>query len=659
MRIAKFEIVNYKGIARAAIGELENLPVVLISGRNGTGKTLLVEAILALWNGRVNLPDMVGPWGDQLSIAIEIVLDPEEVAIVDDWHFRERGFHPPLASAHRYAVAASRLSNSARIVEHDSVIETLRNRNFRIVNPFASIEYVAAGRQFSTGAGSVVDLGLLSRDRRIVDVEQMQDQALLYRTGMQMPDVGSYLLSLDYQRFLAQRQQVQAPEDFQVISDAFEAATGKRILQPQYDASTQTSAIRIELTSGPSHGLDDLSQGEKEMLALMYFVRRINSSGGILALDEPERHLHPALQVALFGVMRELADRSQVLVVTHSASLIAAASTDSLVTMEAPRRAGDEQLCTVSSRFDRGRLLEQLGVTPGLLSQTDALVVVEGERDASWLRSLFPIELGRALVRVAGSGNQVIAAHEALEAIDPGIPWLCIRDRDLLSDAQVAALSARHSNLYVWPFREFENGLLDQQLLTATVSAVREVDPDFEEEVIRATAGLKHEVVDGLVLARLKELHPMLATSAIRGDAPLRRQSEVLANRANAYDRVRDIVDAEVSSRWARDWRILVDGKLALKTIFAVAGAYRSASEFIEALLRRARDQPEIMPVAFSEFHRALIELLAASPEARDARRTITAIGPTLADEDRVARALSSAEPEPEYNLERYEGGGC
>jgi len=660
VRIAKFEIINYKGIDRASIGALENLPVVLISGKNGTGKTLLIEALVALWNGRVNLPDMVGPWGDKLSIALEIVLDPEEHSAVDDWHSRERGYPAPNANSYRYAVAANRLSNSATIVETNSVVETLRNRNFRREHPFAAIDYVAAGRQFASGASSVVDLGLLNPDRKLAEVEQMQDQVLMYKTGMQMPDVGSYLLSLDYQRFLAQRQQVEAPEDYQIIANAFESATGKRILQPRFDPSTQTSAIKVQLPSGPAHGLDDLSNGEKEMLALMYFVRRLTAAGGILVLDEPERHLHPSLQVALFEVMHELANRAQVIVVTHSASLIAAASEESLVTMEPPTCPGGEQLCPVNTRFDRGQLLGELGVTPGLLAQTDILVVVEGEKDAKWLRSLFPVELGRALVSVAGSSSQVIAIHEALVAIDPGTPWICLRDRDLLTQEQVASLRSRYPHLYVWPYREFENGLLDVQLIAATISAVREVDRSvIEREVRDAMDGLKGDVVDGLTLSHLSVLHPMASAGPVRGESHLRQQSRVLAARADSYGSVRGEVEREVLAEWDQEWRRFVDGKMALGCIFRELKAFRTVAELTEALVRRAREQPDVMPKELVDFRRELQRLLAESPQTREARRANTPIGASLLDEELVARALDAIDPEPEYNQAAFEGYGC
>ncbi|GGU61332.1 hypothetical protein GCM10010178_62020 [Lentzea flava] len=58
------------------------------------------------------------------------------------------------------------------------------------------------------------------------------------------------------------------------------------------------------------------------MLNLIYFIRRLSARGGVLLIDEPEQHLHPSLQVALFDTMTEMAERAQVIAVSHSRNLI-------------------------------------------------------------------------------------------------------------------------------------------------------------------------------------------------------------------------------------------------------------------------------------------------------------------------------------------------
>jgi AAA15 family ATPase/GTPase len=51
MRIKGISIRNYKGIAHAYLDDLDKEPVITVSvsGRNGTGKSLLLEAVVGVW----------------------------------------------------------------------------------------------------------------------------------------------------------------------------------------------------------------------------------------------------------------------------------------------------------------------------------------------------------------------------------------------------------------------------------------------------------------------------------------------------------------------------------------------------------------------------------------------------------------------------------
>src|SRR5690348_15796777 len=85
MRVSGFELVNYKGVALAKIENVHGEPVVLISGRNGTGKSLVLEALVSIWTGRYSLEERVGPWGDTAHFELSITLTDNEFAAVQEW----------------------------------------------------------------------------------------------------------------------------------------------------------------------------------------------------------------------------------------------------------------------------------------------------------------------------------------------------------------------------------------------------------------------------------------------------------------------------------------------------------------------------------------------------------------------------------------------
>lgn len=146
---------------------------------------------------------------------------------------------------------------------------------------------------------------MIGADRVEQERIQVLNQVLNAGGAASLPSVANYLITLYYQQFLADRQGLDLPDEYEMLSIPFASATGKQLLKPEYHARAGSS-VEVELPSGHRHGLSDLSSGEQAMLALMFFVRRLSASGGTLCLDEPEQHLHPSLQAAVFELMRQM-----------------------------------------------------------------------------------------------------------------------------------------------------------------------------------------------------------------------------------------------------------------------------------------------------------------------------------------------------------------
>jgi predicted ATPase len=176
---------------------------------------------------------------------------------------------------------------------------------------------------------------------------------------------------------------------FADVSQAFFDASGKRIEEPVVSIETGAS-IRVETRSGVDHDLDLLSTGEQEALALMYFIRRAATRGGVLMIDEPEQHLHPSLQAAFLSTALELTDGAQLLMVTHSPKLLSLAPVGALLRIQDSADTEGNQLEHVSDWPGRETLFTDVGLTAVDLVQHDFIVVLEGESDESFLTSLLP-----------------------------------------------------------------------------------------------------------------------------------------------------------------------------------------------------------------------------------------------------------------------------
>lgn len=601
MRISGFRIVNYRGIAVAEADNLSDEPVLMISGRNGTGKTLVREALASAWQGYLRRLDAVGPWGDSAQISMTVSLTSAETEAVSRWLSLPGSTY--MSSELTYAVELDRTTEQWKETRRDHPLEILRSESFQREHPFAVLDFLSAHRQTQSSVAPTVDLGMFSGRRKQEDRRQLIQQHVDYGHDMMLPDVGSYLLTLDYRNYLTQRQDLDVADDFEVIASAFESATGKRIRSPQFDPERGESSIDVQLPSGPSHALNFLSSGEREMLALMYFVRRLSATGGVLFIDEPEKHLHPSLQAGLIGVTAGLADRAQVLLVTHSVNLISVASPVQMLEMEAPSSSDSNQLRRLSDRASRVRLLESMGIVPADFAQNDFVLIVEGERDAQWIRSLFPIEAARALVYVAGSGKQVLQTCAVLEDAAESLAWVAVMDRDLATDAEVEQHIARHTNLFVWGRREFENVLLEPNLVAATVARV---GVDLSESQINDLLAnlarpLLDEVVEQTAQSELRMRVPVEnvksgAKWADRTRARLVAIGEAHSRRASAFDQVIAEVRDQVEQSWQTTWPAKVDGKALIASLRSELKVFGSPQEFIAALLVSARENPASQP---------------------------------------------------------------
>lgn len=590
MRLSRFEISNYKAIRHASMDRLSDEPAIVISGKNGTGKSLLLEGILATWTGyRVGeIPEeCVGPWGDDARIEVEFSLTASEREAAAEWNRQYNNGDtefPP-------TVSRVRTWNRFQGAGHNSTsagVSILTDHRFGRSYGFATVDHIPPNRNISAGRSSLsVDLGIFAETRLEEERKNHLENVLRWRGAYSAGDVLTYLATVDYLDQIVSRTGGEPTNEFDLLASNFLAATGKEIRKPEVDVNSGVS-IKVHTPYGQDHEISDLSVGEHEVLNLMYFVRRLSARGGILLLDEPEQHLHPTLQAALFETMANMADRAQVIAVSHSPSLIAAVSPSAVLDMTTPRGEGDVQLRRVSEDQHRVELLSELGLRPSALVQSDALIVVEGNSDEAALQSLFPIELSRCRFVVAGSVAEVMHACRSLEELTHVIPWLCVRDRDLLDEDEYSMLTSSHSNLHIWNRRMLENELLDLDLIRETflrAGMTKTVD-EIRRDLRSVADSNRDEVLVQLVQARLSQIS--VEVESDQGDkfdklrAYYSARVEANQQRVDSFDSVLSTMRDDLDQRWDDEWISLAHGKtlmagLARFSPFATMDALVSA----------------------------------------------------------------------------------
>lgn len=616
MRIERISVANFRGIREADIDGLAAAPVVTLSGRNGAGKSLLLEAVAILWRQRVvDPPALVGPWGNDARIEVALSLEHDEWQALAEFG-RAFGGHPALGDPPALLEASVTLNKGGAVTWPESApwMQLVRNQAFQREHPFSHIDLLPADRAIPRGESPTVTPQLLGEEQAEAFRVQVVESVARVRQQVQLAGVQPFLASLDYLELIAEREGSESPKDFSILSDNFHRATGKKIHRPRLDPARGAS-IEVETEAGTSHGVDQLSSGEQEVLGLMYYVRRLSARGGVLLVDEPELHLHPALQRSLFEVLEDVAERAQVWIATHSPKLVAAPSLDAVLHMVPASPEPRNQLTRASDEAARTTLLDDLGMNPVDLLQNDIIVVVEGPTDVHFLSMIFPIELGRALIYQAGNASGVERVSATLMSEQGVLPWLCIRDRDLMSDERVQVLQQEHPNIYVWPRRTLENHFIAAELISTGLKAVgRDMS---EAAVLERLAALaeeeKDEVLIALVEHELDTRYPMHIEKSGDRFEDLRRWLKVsehtveakLSDVENILEETRSMLEA----RWSEDWPSLVQGKRVLAR-FLSDTPFRTLPDLIACLAHACREHPDVTPEAIRDLRGRLTALV-------------------------------------------------
>ena len=120
--------------------------------------------------------------------------------------------------------------------------------------------------------------------------------------------------------------------------------------------------------------------------ALMGLVWETMDQDKIIAIEEPENHLHPGLQRQLLNHFQELAVQTQILITTHSA--VFASKLDVQAVYVVSRDEHGVTSVELVNEASINRLIEELGIRASDVFDYDNLVFVEGDDDVKIFQAL-------------------------------------------------------------------------------------------------------------------------------------------------------------------------------------------------------------------------------------------------------------------------------
>ena len=408
------------------------------------------------------------------------------------------------------------------------------------------------------------------------------------------------------------------PEKLRAIQDTVSALLGVDI--DAFRASKMGTAEDPEAELDVDDFLVQVNgAGIREALRLIldYELNRPN----ILLVEEPEIHLHPALETSMMRYLKSIGKDCQIFITTHSTNFL---DTAEMRNVYLASRDNSTNIQMINVEEAEQSIPRELGIRLSSLFMFDRLVFVEGPTDEDVIRewaSICGINLAQASVGFVPMGGVRNLAHFATEAT---INFLSKRrvsiffmlDRDEREEAEVKHLSAQLGNkaeLIVLKKRELENYLLGPKAIAKFIELKyqllgvkdrKNVDVAEIEQRINICADALKDVAIERRVARIVCLPIYPNRNAVlnfdSGIALIDRlkkeynsQKETLTQLEEKLEKIIDEQTKSVESNWSAKKRDLVPGDLLLDSLCKLFEV-RFNKERDSARLASLMEEPEI-----------------------------------------------------------------
>lgn len=573
-------------------------------GGNGTGKSKLLACLLAPWSGHIPPAHS----GHESRVDITLQLSSDERAALDAFS-RAIGWGESqtpevvVVSFTEHPTAGVRRSSNPQLTVLD---HGFSQAEFIKTQPSLNVVYLPAERR------------LLPAGSNAIDLSQLGELIALQKTAETRSAVQNYG-RLDDQEFESfaralcvaaslpnesgqELEEVRARAEWESFLETVNSIIAPKELLPLTRQNPEQ--LRIRTPSGSVHHVQDLSSGERQALIIISRVLRAGAGNSLVLIDEPDAYLHPHLSQRLVQALQQGVEPSgQLIVATHSPAILDALPPSSIV-----RMSHDASPSVVADEGERLELYRSAGFRASALTQSDLLVVVEGQNDVPLLRLQFP-ELARASLQDSGGRAKVLREVEQLAPYD--LPVIGVVDRDIDAPPPPAGIADR---ITIWPTGDIEGIYLSDDVALELMIDKKLVRPEHADvRQLRA-------ILDALVEAQRDNVIAEIAQRRLRsemawdwptpkGDDPVGRLRQAVAamQQVSATQVEQAITDAtaawnalSVPERWT-----VVRAKAITNHFANQATQMRSGQALLEAI---ARERPQLS--GFDEFRAKLAQAL-------------------------------------------------
>ncbi|MBM6622128.1 ATP-dependent endonuclease [Arthrobacter sp. JSM 101049] len=426
MRLKKIKVANH---SRLQDFELEVRDHLVLVGSNDVGKSSLLRCLdLLLGSSAAQLYNRLEPddfRDTELPLQIEATLETftplEKAAFPDEIHVEGQGSELKL-NLQLEATLDNGENLEIRRIAGNSTGRQL-SRDQLVVLGWKSVGALqSASRDFREDRNSVLK-EILSAVELGEEAESLGELAEQFQAGLTSSKV---LAGIRNDLAVQLSKAVPVPISANELSFVTNARAADDLL-----AEVQLRVNR----DGREHSLAEQSDGARALIALALYDL-VSSSANIVAIDEPEIHLHPTSQRSLAKLLKR--GDNQKILATHSPDIVGAFAPEDIVVV---RKGGQIAQPRIGFLDAEAKLMVHWWVKDKLEPLTSAVVIlVEGASDRILVERVAELlnkdldRLGVSLMEMDGSGDvKYIRALFGPSGFE--IPTRVLIDRDAVSKA--------------------------------------------------------------------------------------------------------------------------------------------------------------------------------------------------------------------------------
>lgn len=335
--------------------------------------------------------------------------------------------------------------------------------------------------------------------------------------------------------------------------------------------------------------------GVKEALRLMLNIEL--DSPDIILVEEPEIHLHPALEMSVMRYLRKKSETTQIFLTTHSTNFIDSGDYSSI---QFVKKITSTKSSLLTAEDASEILPKELGLRPSTLFMFDKLLFVEGSSDEAVLREWATTlrhdlsRTGVGFINIEGSRNvKHFAAQKTADFLSRrGVDLWFLLDRDEHNENELLMLQRQigpSCKVRFLPCREVKNLFATPPLLVRFVKSIAAERKDISSIIADLTVEMMACIIDKeaealYTFALGKRLlkacaRPVYITPKIgvaqNGDEllgsvrqALEAEASKLAQKAGGLEAQLEQIRVEFDETWKRDKLSIVPGDELLLRVF-------------------------------------------------------------------------------------------